>query len=77
MGGRSHKRSTQYWREILHTIRCANAYSNANCNPNADAVRGEMYADAEAAPHSLAAAQSLRPESSACVEAAAEQVSEK
>jgi len=28
--------------------------------PNADAVHGEMYADAEAAPHSSAAAQSLR-----------------
>ena len=34
---------------------------NTNTNCNGDAVRGEMYTDAEAAPHSSAAAQSLRP----------------
>ena len=38
-----------------------NTYPYPNCNPNADAMRGEMLADAEAAPHSSAAAQSLRP----------------
>jgi hypothetical protein len=47
--GGSHKRSSQYWRGVLHTIRCANAYSNTNCNPNADAVHGQMYTDAAAA----------------------------
>jgi len=51
----------EHRREVLRGSRCANAYSNANCNTDADAVRGEMYTDAEAAPHSSAAAQSLRP----------------
>ena len=62
----------EYWRQILRTIwSYANAYSNTNCNRNSDcnshadsdpytdAVHGEMYANATAAPYSGASADAL------------------
>ncbi len=62
LGRAGRRRSGQYWREILRTIRCANA--NANCirNSHADSdsysnvyanpMHGEMYTNAATAPYS-------------------------